>query len=46
MPRLKTGTAKCCGGILACRRVLDLARVSGRTVESVISLESVQLLFR
>ena len=29
-PRLKTGTARCGRGALACRRVVDLARVSGR----------------
>ncbi len=29
-PRLKTGTARCGRGVLACRRVVDLARVSGR----------------
>jgi hypothetical protein len=26
-PRLKTGAARCGGGVLACRRVVDLARV-------------------
>jgi len=30
IPRLKTGTARCGRGVLACRRVVDLARVSGR----------------
>ena len=29
-PRLKTGIARCGRGVLACRRVVDLARVSGR----------------
>ena len=29
-PRLKIGAAGCGGGVLACRRVVDLARVSGR----------------
>ena len=29
-PRLKTGTARCGGGVLACRCGADLARVSGR----------------
>lgn len=29
-PRVKTGAAKCGGGVLACRRVVDLAPVSGR----------------
>lgn len=29
-PRLKTGAARCGRGVLACRRVVDLARVSGR----------------
>jgi hypothetical protein len=29
-PRLKTGTARCGRGALVCRRVVDLARVSGR----------------
>ena len=29
-PRLKTGAARCGGGVLACRRGGDLARVSGR----------------
>ena len=29
-PRLKTGTAECGGGVLACHGVVDLARVSGR----------------
>ena len=29
-PRLKTGTARCGWGVSACRRVVDLARVSGR----------------
>ncbi len=29
-PRLKTGAARCGRGVLACRRVADLARVSGR----------------
>ena len=29
-PRLKTGTARCSRGVLACRRVVDLARVSRR----------------
>ena len=29
-PRLKTGAARCGRGFLACRRVVDLARVSGR----------------
>ena len=29
-PRLKSGAARCGGGVLACRRVVDLARVSGR----------------
>ena len=29
-PRLKTGATRCGGGVLACRRVVDLARVSGR----------------
>ena len=29
-PRLKAGTAKCGRDVLACRRVVDLARVSGR----------------
>ena len=29
-PRLKTGTARCGRGVLACRRGVDLARVSGR----------------
>ena len=29
-PRLKTGAARCGVGVLACRRVVDLARVSGR----------------
>ena len=29
-PRLKTSPARCGGGILACRWVVDLARVSGR----------------
>ena len=29
-PRLKTSAARCGGGVLTCRRVVDLARVSGR----------------
>ena len=29
-PRLKTGAARCGRGVLACRRMVDLARVSGR----------------
>ena len=29
-PRIKTGAARCGVGVLACRRVVDLARVSGR----------------
>ena len=29
-PRLKTGAARCGRGVFACRRVVDLARVSGR----------------
>ncbi len=29
-PRLKTGTTRCGRGVLACRSVVDLARVSGR----------------
>ena len=29
-PRLKTGAARCGRGVLACRRVVDLARVKGR----------------
>jgi len=29
-PRLKTSAARCGGGVLACRRAVDLARVSGR----------------
>ena len=33
-PRLKTGAARCGGGVLACRRVVDLARVSGRAGEA------------
>jgi len=30
-PRLKTGAARCGWGVLACRREVDLARVSGRS---------------
>ena len=33
-PRLKTGTARCGGGVLACRCGADLARVSGRAGEA------------
>ena len=33
-PRLKTGAARCGMGVLACRRVVDLARVSGRAGEA------------
>lgn len=33
-PRLKSGAARCGGGVLACRRVVDLARVSGRAGEA------------
>ena len=33
-PRLKTGAARCGGGVLARHRVLDLARVSGRAGEA------------
>ena len=33
-PRLKAGAARCGGGVLACRRVVDLARVSGRAGEA------------
>ena len=32
--RLKTGAARCGRGVLACRRVVDLARVSGRAGEA------------
>ena len=33
-PRLKTGAARCGGGVLACRWVVDLARVSGQAGEA------------
>ena len=33
-PRLKSGAARCGGCILACRRVVDLARVSGQAGEA------------
>ena len=33
-PRLKTGAARCGGDVLTCRRVVDLARVSGRAGEA------------
>src|SRR3546814_1654352 len=33
-PRLKSGAARCGGGVLACRRVVDLARVSGPAGEA------------
>ncbi len=33
-PRLKTGAARCGGGVLACRCGVDLARVSGRAGEA------------
>ena len=35
-PRLKSGAARCGGGVLACRRVVDLARVSGRAGEAFV----------
>jgi hypothetical protein len=33
-PRLKSGAARCGGGVLACRRMVDLARISGRAGEA------------
>ena len=33
-PRLKTGAARCGRGVLACRRVVDLAHVRGRAGEA------------
>ena len=33
-PRLKTGAARCGRGVLTCRRVVDLARISGRAGEA------------
>lgn len=33
-PRLKTGAARCGGDVLTCRRMVDLARVSGRAGEA------------
>jgi len=36
MPRLKSGAARCGRGVLACRRVVDLARVSGRAGEAFV----------
>ncbi|EPD42363.1 hypothetical protein HMPREF9702_02553 [Delftia acidovorans CCUG 15835] len=35
-PRLKTGTERCGRGVLACRRVVDLTRVSGRTGAALV----------
>ena len=35
-PRLKSGAARCGGGVLACRRVVELARVSGRAGEAFV----------
>ena len=35
-PRLKTGAARCGRGVLACRRVVDLARVRGRAAAAFV----------